>query len=42
MKNRISTETSSFGTQGRINHNSSKFYNSKLYSELNYSQTEDI
>ncbi len=42
MKNRISTETSSFGTQGRINHDSSKFYNSKLYSELNYSQTEDI
>ena len=28
------TETSSFGTNGRINHDSSKFYNSKLYSEL--------
>lgn len=28
------TETSSFGTNGRINHNSEKFYNSKLYSEL--------
>lgn len=28
------TETSSFGTSGRINHDSSKFYNSKLYSEL--------
>jgi site-specific DNA-methyltransferase (adenine-specific) len=26
-----STETSSFGTNGRINHNSSKFYNSKIY-----------
>ncbi len=29
------TESSSFGTNGRINHDSSKFYNSKLYSELN-------
>jgi site-specific DNA-methyltransferase (adenine-specific) len=28
------TETSSFGTKGRINHDSSKFYNSKMYSEL--------
>ncbi len=28
------TESSSFGTTGRINHDSSKFYNSKLYSEL--------
>jgi len=28
------TSTSSFGTNGRINHDSSKFYNSKLYSEL--------
>jgi modification methylase len=28
------TETSSFGTNGRINHDSSKFYNSKLYKEL--------
>lgn len=28
------TETSAFGTSGRINHDSSKFYNSKLYSEL--------
>jgi hypothetical protein len=25
------TATSSFGTSGRINHDSSKFYNSKLY-----------
>lgn len=33
-KNRTGTETSSFGTNGRINHDSSKFYNSKLYSEL--------
>lgn len=28
------TETSSFGTSGRINHNSEKFYDSKLYKEL--------
>jgi len=31
---KIGTSTSSFGTNGRINHDSSKFYNSKLYSEL--------
>ncbi len=29
--NRKGTTTSSFGTPGRINHDSSKFYNSKLY-----------
>jgi site-specific DNA-methyltransferase (adenine-specific) len=28
---REGTKTSSFGTQGRINHDSSKFYNSRLY-----------
>lgn len=28
------TETSAFGTSGRINHDSSKFYDSKLYAEL--------
>lgn len=28
------TETSSFGVRGRINHDSSKFYDSKLYKEL--------
>jgi len=28
------TETSSFGSPGRINHNSSQFYNSKLYQGL--------
>jgi len=32
---KISTQTSSFGTKGRINHNSEKFYDSKLYKELN-------
>ncbi|MBP9037528.1 MAG: site-specific DNA-methyltransferase [Candidatus Cloacimonas sp.] len=31
---KTSTSTSSFGTKGRINHDSSKFYNSKLYEEL--------
>jgi len=30
----MGTQTSSFGTNGRINHDSSKFYDSKLYKEL--------
>lgn len=34
MKRRNRTETSAFGTNGRSNHDSSKFYNSKLYKEL--------
>lgn len=34
-KRKQGTETSSFGTSGRINHDSSKFYNSKLYEGLN-------
>lgn len=34
MKRQKGTETSSFGTNGRINHDSTKFYNSKLYSTL--------
>ncbi|HVO75073.1 MAG TPA: site-specific DNA-methyltransferase [Ignavibacteriaceae bacterium] len=35
LKNiREGTKTSSFGTTGRINHDSSKFYNSKLYDGL--------
>ena len=33
-KQQNGTETSSFGTNGRINHNSDKFYHSKLYSEI--------
>ncbi len=33
-KDRQGTKTSSFGTNGRINHDSSKFYDSKLYKEL--------
>lgn len=32
--NQRSTKTSSFGTSGRINHDSSDFYNSKLYHEF--------
>ncbi|MDR2170278.1 MAG: site-specific DNA-methyltransferase [Planctomycetaceae bacterium] len=34
MSSLSGTKTSSFGTTGRINHDSSKFYNSKLYKEL--------
>jgi site-specific DNA-methyltransferase (adenine-specific) len=34
---REGTKTSSFGTSGRISHDSSKFYDSKLYKELNNS-----
>lgn len=33
--NREGTKTSSFGTSGRVNHDASKFYDSKLYKELN-------
>lgn len=33
-KKRTGTETSSFGTPGRINHDSSKFYKSRLYEGL--------
>ena len=35
-KGRTGTQTSAFGTPGRINHDSSKFYNSKLYEGLNH------
>lgn len=35
------TSTSSFGTNGRINHDSSKFYNSKLYSGVNNIDVEN-
>ncbi|HOJ18130.1 MAG TPA: site-specific DNA-methyltransferase [Ignavibacteriaceae bacterium] len=38
MKKHKGTETSSFGTNGRINHDSSKFYNSRLYKD----KKEDI
>lgn len=40
-KARISTETSAFGTSGRISHDSTKFYKSKLYSSLEAKQAED-
>lgn len=40
-KSKIGTETSSFGTNGRINHDSTKFYNSKLYSSLESNAVED-
>lgn len=30
-QNRVGTETSSFGTSGRINHDASRFYTSRLY-----------
>ncbi len=36
------TETSSFGSNGRISHDSTKFYNSKLYSSLEMKEIEDI
>lgn len=35
------TETSSFGSPGRIGHNSAKFYSSKLYEGLNYGKNVD-
>jgi site-specific DNA-methyltransferase (adenine-specific) len=41
MKRPKGTETSAFGTNGRINHDSSKFYNSKLYSELGHKKIFD-
>jgi len=41
MKRSKGTETSAFGTNGRINHDSSKFYNSKLYSTLEGKEVTD-
>ncbi|MHB1645703.1 MAG: DNA-methyltransferase [bacterium] len=41
MKRPKGTETSAFGTNGRINHDSSKFYNSKLYSALEVKEVTD-
>ncbi|MCI0450716.1 MAG: site-specific DNA-methyltransferase [Chlorobi bacterium] len=35
------TATSSFGTNGRINHDSTKFYNSKLYNTLSITEISD-
>lgn len=42
MKKREGTQTSTFGTNGRINHDSTKFYNSKLYKELKYVENLDL
>lgn len=36
------TETSSFGTNGRINHDSSKFYNSKIYEGISNNSILEI
>lgn len=41
-KRKSGTVTSSFGTNGRINHDSSKFYNSRLYSSVNLKLVKDI
>ena len=41
MKRPKGTETSAFGTNGRINHDSSRFYNSKLYSALEVKEVID-
>jgi site-specific DNA-methyltransferase (adenine-specific) len=41
MVKRNGTETSAFGTNGRINHDSTKFYNSKLYSTLEQKEVLD-
>lgn len=40
-KIRFGTETSSFGTPGRRNHDSSKFYNSKMYDGLSNSNSTE-
>ncbi|MCF8244633.1 MAG: site-specific DNA-methyltransferase [Saprospiraceae bacterium] len=40
-KSREGTSTSSFGTSGRVNHDASKFYNSRLYTELNGGKMPD-
>jgi modification methylase len=40
-KSREGTTTSSFGTSGRVNHDASKFYNSRLYDGLNDEQITD-
>ncbi len=41
MKRPKGTETSNFGTKGRVNHNSSGFYNSRLYNELKENTNPD-
>jgi modification methylase len=39
---RTKTESSSFGTKGRISHDSTKFYNSKLYRSMNDTKIEKV
>lgn len=39
---KIGSQTSSFGTTSRVNHNSEKFYDSKLYKELNLNPVQLI
>ncbi len=41
-KKHAGTSTSSFGTSGRINHDSSKFYNSKMYAELDQKKSKEL
>jgi len=38
---KLGTQTSSFGVSARINHDSSKFYNSKMHKELNAKEAEE-
>lgn len=38
-KNRVQTKTSSFGVSGRFGHDSSEFYNKRLYSKVNLPKT---
>jgi len=40
-KRKKGTETSSFGTVGRINHDSSKFYESNLYNQINLNENKE-
>jgi site-specific DNA-methyltransferase (adenine-specific) len=42
MYRRKGTKTSSFGTSGRINHDSSKFYSSRMYSNANSKTLENV
>jgi len=42
MNSRQGTKSSAFGTTGRVNHDSSGFYNSKLYSQLDTKTKVDV
>jgi site-specific DNA-methyltransferase (adenine-specific) len=41
-KRKSGTRTSAFGAPGRINHDSSRFYDSKLYEGLNINKRKDV